>query len=160
MIVFVEVGAMNFWRQVYHLSGLTLLDNTREEPLGTLPLGLRSAALAVAERDLGSIIQVEWHEAPGGGEAGRCVKRWRWREAPGPEGDAAEPAFPTSLHDYFSHHGLLPKPGKPDEHFAERLFVERVFVPLFGLRALAQLQPQVTFCDPAGKQRAIDFVLD
>ena len=149
---------IDFWRQVYHLSGLTLLDDTKEEPLGTLPVPLRSALIDVAERDFANAIHVEWGEDPSLGQASRFVKRWYWRtgKTHGRRGSAP----PVSVHDYFARHQLLPKSETEDEHFAERLFVEKVFVPLFGLQALTYLQPQVTFSDAAGKQRAIDFVLD
>ena len=158
---------MDFWRQVYHLSGLTLLDITKEEPLGTLPLPLRSAALAVAERELPSLVEVEWGEERSIGAASRFARHWRWRTA-GRLNNALDTVAslpvqpqPSSLREYFTQHNLLPKGDRQrDEHFAERLFVERVFVPLFGLRALAHLQPQVTFCDTSGTNRRIDFVLD
>jgi ATP-dependent DNA helicase RecQ len=149
---------IDFWRQVYHVSGLTLLDHTKEEPLGTLPVPLRSALISVAERDFASAIHVEWGADTGLGPASRVVKRWYWRSSKAH--DRSGSTAPVSVHDYFARHQLLPKSETEDEHFAERLFVEKVFVPLFGLRALAYLQPQVTFSDSAGKQRAIDFVLD
>lgn len=151
-------GMIDFWQQVYYLSGLTLLDDTKEEPLGTLPVPLRSALIDVAERNFGSGIHAEWREDASLGPVSRVVKRWHWR--PSKAHDSTGSAAPASVHDYFAQHQLLPKSETEDEHFAERLFVEKVFVPLFGLKALMYLQPQVAFCDPAGKQRAIDFVLD
>jgi len=149
---------MDFWRQVYHLSGLTLLDDTKEEPLGAIPVPLRSALIDVAERELGSVIHTEWGEDASLGPSSRFVKRWYWSS--GNAHDRSVSAAPASVHDFFVQHKLLPKSETEDEHFAERLFVEKVFVPLFGLRALTYLQPQVTFSDSTGKQRAIDFVLD
>ena len=148
---------MDFWRQVYHLSGPTLLDDTKEDPLGTLPVPLRSALIGVAERDLGGAIYAEWREDANLGSLSRVVKRWHWRSSKAH--DRLGGAAPLSVHDYFAQHQLLPKSETEDEHFAERLFVEKVFVPLFGPQALRYLQPQVAFCDPAGRQRAIDFVL-
>lgn len=149
---------IDFWRQVYHLSGLTLLDDTKEEPLGTLPVPLRSALIDVVEREFGGAIHVEWGEDASLGHASRFVKRWYWRSGRA-QNSSASPV-PVSVHDYFVQHQLLPKSETEDEHFAERLFVERVFVPLFGPNALMYLQPQVSFCDPTGRHRAIDFVLD
>ena len=47
-----------------------------------------------------------------------------------------------------------------DEHWAERQFIDRVFVPLCGLYGLRYLKPQVPFEDSQGIRRRIDFVLE
>lgn len=66
----------------------------------------------------------------------------------------------ATAEEYFKHYGLRQKrPDGTDEHYAERLFVERSFIPVFGTHGLRFLTPQVPFVDSAGKQRRIDFVL-
>jgi ATP-dependent DNA helicase RecQ len=70
---------MDFWRFLFHLCGLTLLDNTKEEPLGTLPLPIRTALLQVAEQQMGDALAVEWGEDAGYGAPGRFLLRWGWR---------------------------------------------------------------------------------
>jgi ATP-dependent DNA helicase RecQ len=105
-------------------------------------------------------IEYEWFSA------------WHWVDEPlhhtftsqrhhartGP-GESGPPSFP-SLYAYFRHYKLLPpdEPG-PDVHWAERLFVEEIFVPIFGLEGLSRLEPQVPFTHEAGGRRFIDFVL-
>jgi hypothetical protein len=58
---------------------------------------------------------------------------------------------------YFQHYRLEhDESDEQDEHWAERQFIEQVFVPLCGLDGLRYLKPQVPF---AGSRR-IDFVLE
>ena len=47
-----------------------------------------------------------------------------------------------------------------DEHFAERLFVEEVYVPIFGVVGLSYLTPQAPFVDGEGRRRRVDFLLN
>lgn len=46
-----------------------------------------------------------------------------------------------------------------DEHFAERLFAQRAFIPICETKGLRLLESQVSFMDSESKQRRIDFVL-
>ena len=62
---------------------------------------------------------------------------------------------------YFQHYQLYPgETDDQDEHWAERQFIERVFVPLCGLDGLRYLKPQVPFEDSRKIRRRIDFVLE
>lgn len=61
---------------------------------------------------------------------------------------------------FFRKHRLeAPRAGADDEHYAERLFIERVVAPVIGAEGLRRITPQEPFIDLDGKQRRIDFVL-
>jgi len=65
-----------------------------------------------------------------------------------------------SLDAYYAVYPLLlPQGDGQDEHFAEREFLEHVFMPVLGSAGLSHLAPQVAFRDADGRQRRIDFVL-
>jgi ATP-dependent DNA helicase RecQ len=67
----------------------------------------------------------------------------------------------VSLDEYYQRHpALLPPRDGDDEHFAERLFLEKTVLPVLGVAGLALLEPQVPFKDLAGKPRRIDFVIE
>lgn len=156
----------DIWTLAYHLSGVTLLGPTEHEPLGPLPYPVRTAVLKVARELAPEALEVDLRRETLnylGGEY-EYVDSWRFRV---PELQArftgrkplATTAF-SSVEDYYVHHGLRKKRyDGVDEHFAERLFVERVFVPTFGVRGLQYLQPQVALVDSRGRRRRIDFVL-
>ena len=65
---------------------------------------------------------------------------------------------------YFQHYRLEhdenDENDENDEHWAERQFIERVFIPLCGLDGLRYLKPQVPFEDSRRIRRRIDFVLE
>jgi len=66
----------------------------------------------------------------------------------------------SSADEYFKAHKLYEKRDGQDVHFAERLFVQRAFIPVFGVAGLTYLHPQVAFESTSGKRRSIDFVLE
>jgi hypothetical protein len=43
------LASLTLWQLAYHLSGLTLLGKTEQEPLGPLPVPVRSAVLFTAQ---------------------------------------------------------------------------------------------------------------
>jgi len=143
------------WRLTYHIGGLTFLQETTAEPLGSLPMPIRTAVLKTVDEHDPTILNLDlprqtlWFSE---GEY-EWVSRWSYR---------------TSRHqyrhvdEYFREYGLghVENQESSDEHFAERQFVERVFVPVFGLHGLEQLRPQVAFKDSEGTLRHIDFVLE
>lgn len=158
----------SFWRLAYELCGLRLLGRTQKQPLGSLPMPLRRAVLEEAVRIAPGIADVRVDEVPlnrGIGRPRRVLKRWGVSSGLMPQYLGLLPdlvAFSfTSPAEYFEAHGLGPSaaPGMPDEHFAERLFVEGAYVDVFGLKGLSYLKPQVRFTDSTGVRRRIDFVL-
>lgn len=77
-----------------------------------------------------------------------------------PEEDRPVAASQEDTARFFRNHSLeAPRPGADDEHFAERLFIERVVAPTLGKDGLKYIVPQEEFIDPDGKRRRIDFVL-
>jgi ATP-dependent DNA helicase RecQ len=94
------------------------------------------------------------------------VSRWRFR-VPGlaqflhNSQNGGRVAY-SSVEEYFRAHNLLPPrdPKERDEHFAERIFVEEAFLPVFGLEGLSYLRPQVEFVDSNKRTRRVDFVLE
>ena len=96
----------------------------------------------------------------------RWVGRWRFRDPALAEAfKASRPgtrATFSSLEDYYRLNKLLPPidPKERDEHYAERVFVEEAFLPVFGLEGLSYLRPQVDFLDSSKRRRYVDFVLE
>lgn len=155
------------WKLAYHLAGPTLLGKTAREPLGPLPVPIRTAVLkTVAELDPEAIAfelckqdllfaegEYEW------------VAWWRYRDRTLGEVlrriQVGTRLRYASTEDYYREHNLARPEGETeDEHYAERFFVEEVFWPLFGLEGLSYLRPQVPFRDSDDRQRYIDFVLE
>jgi len=65
-----------------------------------------------------------------------------------------------SLNDFIHKYNLeKPKDSSLDEHYAERLFLEEAFLPVFGIPGLSFLQAQLQFKDASKRRRWIDFVL-
>lgn len=174
---------MDLWQIAYHLCGITLLGKSGNalEPLAELPMPVRSAVLRLAHQLLPEAVVVEESQKSFDYVEGSytwidhwyCLDQTLFARINDPL-PLPQMEF-LSVDDYFTTHKLYPqahypdpKTGKPskkgphgetveDEHFAERLFVEKVFVPTFGLTALAYLQPQVLF---GKKGQRIDFVLE
>ncbi|MCE7981425.1 MAG: hypothetical protein DYG89_09555 [Caldilinea sp. CFX5] len=174
---------MDLWQIAYHLCGITLLGKRGNtlEPLAELPMPVRNAVLRLAHQLLpDAMILEESHKSLDYVEGAYtwidhwyCVDQTLFARLNDPS-PLSQMAF-LSVDDYFTTHKLYakahypdPKTGKPpkkglygetveDEHFAERLFVEKVFVPTFGLSTLTHLQPQVRF---GKKGQRIDFVLE
>lgn len=155
------------WQLAYQLSGLTFLSRTPQEPLGTLPVPLRSAAVGLAKALAPDDFDVETERALllfSEGEY-QWVRRWRARSETLQNllfsGDDSKPRRTFgSLEEFCRRHELHEVPGQPDEHYAERAFLKEAFVPAFGLAGLGYLTPQAPFLDSASKQRRIDFLLD
>ena len=162
------ISASELWPLSYHLAGCTLLGATPLEPLGVLPLPLRLAVLTIAaEQDparfkcvLNPPTQLHYEAAQH-----RTYRYWRTE----PESLRKQlanlavdrtPSF-ASPDAYFAHYQLNPdETDNQDEHWAEREFIQRVFVPVCGLDGLRYLKPQVPFTDSRRKERRIDFVLE
>ena len=90
---------------------------------------------------------------------------YSWRAKEGSDVAAAlaspvtdSPAY-TSLGDYYAQYPALLDRSNNDEHYAERLFLENVFVPVLGLAGLQFLMPQVEIRDRRGRLYP-DFELD
>lgn len=162
-------GSLNekdIWSIAYHLSGTTLLGKTQEEPLGPLPYPVRSAVLRVAKGREPSVIATEPVSAQLDYAGGKYdfIEGWSFLnkdvEARLTSRRPSQLAAFSTIEDYFKHHDLRRRqPDGTDEHYAERLFVEKSFVPVFGLHGLRYLTPQFPFVDSEGKRRRIDFVL-
>lgn len=154
---------------VYHLCGLTILGRTPLEPLGTLPVPVRTAVLEVAQSvDPEGILLsrprlLEWAKGQR-----RSIYRWFdwWRFAQDEVKNALQRTDPgellsyKSLNDFIQRYNLgKPKDDSLDEHYAERLFLEKAFLPIFGIAGLSLLKAQSVFRDALERQRRIDFVL-
>ena len=149
------------WRLVYHIGGLTFLEQTSTERLGCLPMAIRTAALQTVDEHDATVLNLELGQQTLWFSEGEYtwVARWSVRDS--------EHQY-QSVEEYFREHTLNAQTAEDehfaqtgqDEHFAERQFVEQVFVPFFGLHGLKQLRPQVAFTDIAGTSRHIDFVLE
>lgn len=152
------------WQLAYHLCGVTLLGKTEQEPLGALPMPIRSAVIQTAKRLCAEEITTtdvldELIYAQG---SYRRTRSWFLKDASIKAQLARTPGSSlsfASVEDYFEYYKLHTKERGQDVHFAERLFVEEAFLPVFGLAGLAQLEPQVGFKTRTGKNRYIDFVL-
>lgn len=158
----------DLWLLSYHLSGYSLLGATPQEPLGALPLPLRLAVLDIAADYAPDRFQCVFNPpAQLHYEAGQHRTYRYWRTDPDDLlvqlvnlAVDRTPVFP-SAEAYFQHYQLNPDdPATQDEHWAEREFVQRVFIPLCGLEGLRYLKPQVPFRDSRRIERRIDFVLD
>jgi len=155
---------LEFLHHVFHLLGPTFKGPTEEEPLGALPVPARTAFL-IGAKNLFPDLRVEFNSAPltYGSKAGEVYESATSWSLPDPE---FKPRLYqrlvtwkplrryVSLADFLREHDLY-----SEEHYAERLFLERVFVPLFGVQGLGLLTPQAPFLDEEGKERRADFLL-
>lgn len=156
------------WKLAYHLGGPTISGRTPPEPLGSLPINVRTAVLkTLAEFAPDAVIlnDVRSESLKYVGQDYEWIAHWslkdkRWADMIMWPSAGKRLKFP-SVQEYFEYHKLLKPKYKPeDEHFAEREFVERVFLPVFDLEGLSYLIPQVKFKDSESKTRRIDFVLE
>jgi len=157
------------WPLAYHLCGLTTLGRTPLEPLGSLPVPVRTAVLEVAhEIDPDAVVlklaSKQLLNAPDQRRSNYTwVDWWRFAEDELKDfvGDTKrESVRYRSLNDYLNQHTLAkPKDGAPDEYPAERLFLQEAFLPIFGLAGLSLLKPQYTFREGRGRKRRVDFLL-
>lgn len=158
------------WQLAYQLSGLTLLDQTPLEPLGTLPVPVRTAILEVAHSVDPEEIHLRQAEKTllRTGDPRRATYRWVewWDVAHNEIKETLQRIHPDDLSLYSSldefihrHHLEKPNDSSLDEHYAERLFLEHAFIPVFGITGLSYLHPQYCFEDASERQRRIDFLL-
>lgn len=161
----------SIWQLAYHLCGITMLSRTPQEPLGTLPVPLRSAVLRVAAESDPELLELHVQRKLLMFSEGTYtwVQRWRFlnedvqRLLTG-RGAVTQQSY-SSLDDFYRHHNLRVKTKdeqgvERDEHYAERLFLEEAFVPVFGVAGLSYLKPQAAFIDGGGHRREIDFLLN
>ncbi len=152
-----------FWQLAYHLSGITLLGQTEQELLGPLPVPVRSAVLFTAqELDRDALtLTVGNEQLHFSDKTYRWVKSWSIKEAALARmltsRKRVERETYSSADAYFKAHKLFEKRDGQDIHFAERLFVQQAFVPVFGLVGLLYLHPQVPFESTSGRRCYIDF---
>lgn len=158
-------AAPSVWSLIYHLSGLTSLGPTPQQPLGVLPAPVRNAVLRAAHELDPQAVEVETraHELLFGEGQFVSVPRWRFLHGRLTEKrDRDRLAAPRVFEDlmaYVRHFDLGKPESGPDEHFAERVFLEEVFVPVFGVAGLSYLDAQEGFEGSGGRARRIDFVL-
>lgn len=158
----------DLWPLSYHLCGCTLLGPTSQEPLGALPLPIRLAVLDTAAKQAPEHFKCAFYPPTQlNFEGGQHATYRYWRTEPDKLLERLKtldvertPEF-SSPEAYFQHYQLYPgETDDQDEHWAERQFIERVFVPLCGLDGLRYLKPQVAFRDSRRIERRIDFVLE
>ena len=162
------MSTSDLWPLSYHLCGCTLLGATPEEALGALPLSIRLAVLKIAAEQAPERFTCAFYPPTQlNYEAGRHQTYRYWQA----ESDVllerlaqldVERIPRFSAPDAYFQYYHLESADDPDndEHWAEREFIRRVFVPLCGLDGLSYLKPQVPFQDSQGIERRIDFVLE
>jgi ATP-dependent DNA helicase RecQ len=156
-----------YW--AYRVLGPEFKGPTLEDPLGALPIPLKTALLIGIGERLGlefDLAEATLTRPPNEGQSYRYVSYW-W---PSQEGvkellndriaaasltlQRTSPAETLTLDEFIRLHRL-----EDDEHYAEVLFLKEVFLPLFGAEALSLLTPQTRFLDEEGRERRADFVL-
>lgn len=158
-------SSFSLWSLVYAIGGLSTLGRTEQQPLGALPAPLRSAVLRTASQLAPDFIQIKSEQSALMFSEGTFDRVTSWQQTVQQskfkkDRDArAKPVSYTSAESYFRIYKLLPKPEQADEHYAERLFIEKALIPSLGLAGLSFLTPQETFQDSKGRKRRIDFVL-
>ncbi|MDQ5903486.1 MAG: ATP-dependent helicase RecQ, partial [Pseudomonadota bacterium] len=161
-------NSTDLWPLSYQLCGCTLLGPIPEEPLGALPLPIRLAVLDIAGKQAPERFKCAFYPPTQlNFDGGQHATYRYWRTEPDTLLERLKtldvertPEF-SSPDAYFQHYQLYPgETDNQDEHWAERQFIERVFVPLCGLDGLRYLKPQVAFRDSRRIERRIDFVLE
>jgi len=159
------------WQLAYHLCGLKLLGRTSQEPLGTLPVSVKTAVLEIAHEVHPDEIELRSVERQllKAEDPKRATYRWleSWcfvhndvKDIILQEAIPGEHPHYKSLNDFIHKYNLeKPKDSSLDEHYAERLFLEEAFLPVFGIPGLSFLQAQLQFKDASKRRRWIDFVL-
>jgi ATP-dependent DNA helicase RecQ len=157
------------WQLAYHLCGLTTLGQTPSEPLGSLPVPVRTAVLEVAhEIDPESVmLKLANKQLLNATDPRRSnytwVEGWRFAEKELKDfigNTEKESVRYPSLKEFIDRHALAkPKDSGPDEHFANRLFLQEAFLPVFGLAGLSLLKPQYIYREERGRKRHVDFLL-
>ena len=120
------------WRLAYHLAGPTILGRTRQEPLGSLPVPVRTAVLKTASNAAPDLIRLSDRRE----ESLKFSEgEYEWVDGWYCLDDALLNLWTTyrpsqmlprylSVEDYFREHNLRPEDSdQEDEHYAERFFV-------------------------------------
>ncbi|HOL44567.1 MAG TPA: DEAD/DEAH box helicase [Methanothrix sp.] len=158
------------WQLAYYLCGITILNRTSLERLGTLPVSVRTAVLEVAHAIAPDEIELKLATSQllRSEDLKRVTYRWAewWSfahedvESHVMEADPNRYQYYPSLDEYIQRNNLeKPDNDGPDEHYAERMFLRESFLPVFGVSGLSFLHPQVPFRISGGKQGRIDLVL-
>ena len=161
------------WILAYHLCGITILDRGTPpiESLGTLPMAVRTAVIEVAQSvdPEGVSRNIVEHQLLKVKDPRKDTYRWveDWSLNQNELKVFFEEALPgerlhyDSLEDFIQQNRLgRPKDSSSDGHYAERLFLEKAYVPIFGIAGLFLLEPQYPFNDISGRRRRIDFLLN
>ena len=154
-----------YW--AYRILGPEFKGPTIEDPLGVLPIPLKTALLQAVGKRFG--LEFDLAEAlltrpPNEGRSYAYATHW-WPSEEGLKEFLYECISRASLSDwefvpvetlddFVRKHRLQGK-----EHYAEVLFLKEVYLPLFGSEGLALLLPQVGFLDEEGGERRADFIL-
>jgi ATP-dependent DNA helicase RecQ len=157
------------WVLAYQLSGCTILGRTESEPLGSLPIQIRTAVLEVAhEIDPEDVlVKINKRQLIRVVDPRHANYKWveQWRFANNEKrkilrSNHSNQKIPFKSVDEFIHVHNLDKPEDDsfDEHYAERLFLKDAFLPVFGVHGLSFLSPQFAFRDQSGRERRVDFV--
>jgi ATP-dependent DNA helicase RecQ len=157
------------WQLAYQLCGITTMGRTHLEPLGSLPVPLRRAVLEVVH-DIDPqavVLKLGSKQLLNAADPGRSNYTWveEWRFAREELKDFIEStkdgvARYTSLEEYQDQHALgKPKDDGPDEHYADRIFLQESFLPVFGMAGLSLLNSQYTLRETTGRKRRVDFLL-
>ena len=161
---------MDIWQIAYHLCGITLLGKTEQEQLGALPMAVRTAIIKTISELASNSISIDWPSQKFGEISPPHPWYDNWQLTDESLKDLVnstntQQVLPSvrfsSPEAFFRSHKLynLTQDGT-DEHYAERRFVQEVFVPVLGLDALSSLRPQEKFHVHDGTERRIDFVLE
>jgi len=125
------------WQLAYHLCGLKLLGRTSQEPLGTLPVSVKTAVLEIAHEVHPDEIELRSVERQllKAEDPKRATYRWleSWyfvhndvKDIILQEAIPGEHPHYKSLNDFIHKYNLeKPKDSSLDEHYAERLFLRR-----------------------------------
>lgn len=150
-----------YW--AYRILGPEFKGPTIEDPLGVLPIPLKTALLQAVGKRFG--LEFDLAEAlltrpPNEGRSYAYATYW-WPSEEGLKELLYERISRASLNewefvpvetldDFVRKHRLQGK-----EHYAEVLFLKEVYLPLFGSEGLALLLPQVGFLDEEGESAGL-----
>ena len=148
----------------YAVLGPAFKGPTDAEPFGALPTPVRTALLTRLGKDLDGL-EVDFHEGTltqGSRDGSPYVWAAGWR--------SSDAEFKKQLLWALRSHDPKRKFTGLDEflrtydlwgpdHVAERMFLERVFIPELGEGSLELLIPQYPFEDEDGRERRVDFLL-
>ncbi len=153
------------WFLADRLSGSTLLGAEEAGPLGGLPHPIRTCVIQSLAKLAPESVQIET-ESINLAYSPRVFQRIAQCRYTDPgfgetlrDRDSIHTPLYSSVDAYCDHHRLMPPENGSDEHYAERMFLNEVFLPVFGLVGLKRLHPQVEFRKPGDGTGRVDFVL-